>query len=167
MTLCRPVGLQGSCCTDLSYGPNAPDASYGIFNGSIRSDIITNKVLTAYTFFGQPINCCKYMEHTMLVIVPKATFMSFSANIHLHTSWKCALGVWFLFEAQFKAKQVKLKHVLVSLFVCSYFMSTSSRQIQHRQVIFFFFYASHWLLTSPHTTVVKLHVIECTNSGYK
>ncbi|XP_028999840.1 adhesion G-protein coupled receptor G5-like [Betta splendens] len=65
LTLCRPVSLQGSCCTDLSLGPNAPDADYGIVNGSIKSDVITEKTRRAYTFLGQSISCSVLCEQAL------------------------------------------------------------------------------------------------------
>ncbi|XP_067351096.1 adhesion G-protein coupled receptor G1 isoform X2 [Channa argus] len=57
LTLCWPSSLHGSCCTDLSHGPNEPEAKYGIANGKIRTDFITEKTHTGYKFIGQPINC--------------------------------------------------------------------------------------------------------------
>lgn len=59
LTLCLPASLQGFCCTDLSHGPNTPEAPYGIINGMVKDDFITNKILTAYTFNGTSINCSK------------------------------------------------------------------------------------------------------------
>uniref|UniRef100_A0A3Q3WY58 Uncharacterized protein n=1 Tax=Mola mola TaxID=94237 RepID=A0A3Q3WY58_MOLML len=58
-TLCWPVSLQGSCCTDLSFGPNTPEAPYGITKGMVKNDVITDKILTAYNFNGTSINCSK------------------------------------------------------------------------------------------------------------
>ncbi|XP_038557643.1 adhesion G-protein coupled receptor G1 isoform X1 [Micropterus salmoides] len=57
LTLCWPASLQGSCCTDLSHGANTPEAPYGITNGMIKNDVITDKVLTAYTFNGSSTDC--------------------------------------------------------------------------------------------------------------
>ncbi|KAJ3593536.1 hypothetical protein NHX12_005870 [Muraenolepis orangiensis] len=56
-TLCKPSGLQTSCCTDLSQGPKKPEGAYGIANGTIRGDQVTSKTFTAYNFFGGVINC--------------------------------------------------------------------------------------------------------------
>ncbi|XP_071386463.1 adhesion G-protein coupled receptor G5-like [Centroberyx affinis] len=58
-TLCKPAGLQDSCCTDLSSRPNEPEGAYGISNGSVRSDVVCSKTRTAYAFFGEKINCKK------------------------------------------------------------------------------------------------------------
>ncbi|KAF3833139.1 hypothetical protein F7725_026804 [Dissostichus mawsoni] len=58
LTLCYPASLKGSsCCTDLSDGPNADQASYGIKNGTVKTDFISSKTRTHYSFAAQPINC--------------------------------------------------------------------------------------------------------------
>ncbi|XP_047187488.1 adhesion G-protein coupled receptor G5 isoform X1 [Scophthalmus maximus] len=57
LTLCWPSRLQGSCCTDLSQGPNEPEAHYGIANGRVQTDIITDKTHVAYRFNGLSISC--------------------------------------------------------------------------------------------------------------
>ncbi|KAM8895383.1 adhesion G-protein coupled receptor G5-like [Spinachia spinachia] len=57
LSLCWPSSVQGSCCTDLSSNPNAPEANYGIVNGTINNDIITDKTREAYSFTGASINC--------------------------------------------------------------------------------------------------------------
>ncbi|XP_068178152.1 adhesion G-protein coupled receptor G1 [Antennarius striatus] len=56
-TLCWPSSLQGSCCTHLSHGPNAPQGPHGISNATVHDDIITHKTLTAYMFNGSYIDC--------------------------------------------------------------------------------------------------------------
>ncbi|XP_041831541.1 adhesion G-protein coupled receptor G1 isoform X2 [Melanotaenia boesemani] len=53
LTLCWPASPKDSCCTDLSNGPNADEAKYGIVNGKIKNDTVTDKTLTAYNFTGQ------------------------------------------------------------------------------------------------------------------
>uniref|UniRef100_A0A671SHZ3 Adhesion G protein-coupled receptor G1 n=1 Tax=Sinocyclocheilus anshuiensis TaxID=1608454 RepID=A0A671SHZ3_9TELE len=58
-TLCRPNGLQGTCCTDLSPGDQETAALYGIVNGSIQGDTISYDVMEKYTFRGDTINCKK------------------------------------------------------------------------------------------------------------
>ncbi|KAI4830862.1 hypothetical protein KUCAC02_002466 [Chaenocephalus aceratus] len=58
LTLCYPASLKGSsCCTDLSDGPNADQAPYGIKNGIVKTDFISSKTRTHYNFTAQPINC--------------------------------------------------------------------------------------------------------------
>ncbi|XP_034427589.1 adhesion G-protein coupled receptor G1 isoform X1 [Hippoglossus hippoglossus] len=57
LTLCWPTSLQGTCCTDLSLGPKQPEADYGIVNGRIQTDIITEKTRIAFKFNGRPISC--------------------------------------------------------------------------------------------------------------
>ncbi|XP_068455523.1 adhesion G-protein coupled receptor G1 isoform X2 [Clinocottus analis] len=57
LSLCWPASLQGSCCTHLSHGANTPEAAYGIANGRVKGDTITDKIMTAYMFTGQPIDC--------------------------------------------------------------------------------------------------------------
>ncbi|XP_039993157.1 adhesion G-protein coupled receptor G1 [Xiphias gladius] len=66
LTVCWPASLRGSCCTDLSNGPNEPEATYGISNGMIGTDIITHKTFIAYKFNGRTINCellCDQASH--------------------------------------------------------------------------------------------------------
>uniref|UniRef100_A0A8C2I3C2 Adhesion G-protein coupled receptor G5-like n=1 Tax=Cyprinus carpio TaxID=7962 RepID=A0A8C2I3C2_CYPCA len=58
-TLCRPNGLQETCCTDLSLNDQETAALYGIVNGSIHGDIIRYDVMEKYTFRGDTINCKK------------------------------------------------------------------------------------------------------------
>lgn len=65
-TLCWPTCLQGLCCTYLSDSPStSPVAHYGIKNGAINNDIITNKVRTAYNFTGESNKCklCNKVSH--------------------------------------------------------------------------------------------------------
>ncbi|XP_019935143.1 adhesion G-protein coupled receptor G1 isoform X2 [Paralichthys olivaceus] len=57
LTLCWPASLKGSCCTDLTPGPNQPQANFGIVNGRIQTDIISHKTHIAYKFHGQSISC--------------------------------------------------------------------------------------------------------------
>ncbi|XP_059927742.1 adhesion G-protein coupled receptor G5-like isoform X2 [Gadus macrocephalus] len=58
VTLCEPSCTQTCLCPDLSpEAGNRPDGVYGIANGSIRGDRLKDKVLTAYVFLGDPINC--------------------------------------------------------------------------------------------------------------
>ncbi|KAM4593519.1 adhesion G protein-coupled receptor G3-like [Odontesthes bonariensis] len=67
LTLCWPASPKDSCCTDLSYGANAPEAKYGIINGAVQDDIITDKILTAYNFSGRSTSTdklCKQANQT-------------------------------------------------------------------------------------------------------
>ncbi|TNN77128.1 Adhesion G-protein coupled receptor G5 [Liparis tanakae] len=57
LTLCWPASPQGSCCTDLSHGLNTPEAPYGIANGRIKNDDITDRIMIAYKFSGDTIDC--------------------------------------------------------------------------------------------------------------
>ncbi|XP_028297761.1 adhesion G-protein coupled receptor G5-like isoform X2 [Gouania willdenowi] len=57
LILCQPATLRDSCCTDLSHGSNTPEAKYGIKDGRIGDDLVTNKILTAYNFEGHHANC--------------------------------------------------------------------------------------------------------------
>lgn len=59
LSLCWPRSVQGLCCTDLSYGPNAPVAIYGITDGTIKNDLFTHETLEAYKFIGGSIDCSK------------------------------------------------------------------------------------------------------------
>ncbi|XP_005166446.1 adhesion G-protein coupled receptor G1 isoform X1 [Danio rerio] len=56
-TLCKPNGLQGTCCTDLSQGVQDNAHMYGIVNGSVKGDIITGDLKGNYIFDGAHINC--------------------------------------------------------------------------------------------------------------
>ncbi|XP_042273108.1 adhesion G-protein coupled receptor G1 isoform X2 [Thunnus maccoyii] len=55
--LCEPIGLPDSCCSELSNDQNFPEATYGIVNGMIKSDLVTDKTLTAYVFNGTHKSC--------------------------------------------------------------------------------------------------------------
>ncbi|XP_049573044.1 adhesion G-protein coupled receptor G1 isoform X2 [Syngnathus scovelli] len=59
-TLCWPSGMPDDCCTYLSYGSNAPEAAYGIVNGTIENDTVSRKTLTAYTFSGSAVKCATF-----------------------------------------------------------------------------------------------------------
>ncbi|KAJ4946820.1 hypothetical protein JOQ06_008864 [Pogonophryne albipinna] len=68
LTLCYPASLKGSsCCTDLSDGPNADQAPYGIKNGIVKTDFISSKTRTHYNFIAQPINCTSKPRGAMKV----------------------------------------------------------------------------------------------------
>lgn len=60
-TVCGPNGLQDNCCTDLSPDYQNASKMYGIVNGSIKGDRISNNVMEMYTFRGESINCSKYI----------------------------------------------------------------------------------------------------------
>ncbi|KAM7014938.1 adhesion G-protein coupled receptor G1, partial [Tautogolabrus adspersus] len=55
--LCSPASQWGSCCSHLSNGPKSPEAAYGILNGSVITDVISDKVHEAYKFNGTPNAC--------------------------------------------------------------------------------------------------------------
>ncbi|XP_033485990.1 adhesion G-protein coupled receptor G1 isoform X1 [Epinephelus lanceolatus] len=57
LTLCWPASMQGSCCTDLSDGSTAPEATYGIKDAVVKTDPVTDKIRTAYNFKAQSVNC--------------------------------------------------------------------------------------------------------------
>ncbi|KAM4602782.1 adhesion G-protein coupled receptor G5-like [Polymixia lowei] len=62
-TLCRPAGLQGSCCTDLSHGANGQSGMYGIANATISNDMVSLKTVMTYTFHGDVIHCKNVFCH--------------------------------------------------------------------------------------------------------
>ncbi|XP_027137161.1 adhesion G-protein coupled receptor G5-like [Larimichthys crocea] len=62
LTLCWPASIQGSCCTDLSHGSTTPYASYGIFGGSVRNDMLSDKIMTAFEFSGESTDCKKLCD---------------------------------------------------------------------------------------------------------
>lgn len=53
LSLCWPKQLLDFCCSDLSHGFKAPEGQYGISGASVKSDSISDKTLTSYTFEGQ------------------------------------------------------------------------------------------------------------------
>ncbi|KAG7468604.1 hypothetical protein MATL_G00144660 [Megalops atlanticus] len=57
-TLCRPAGLQESCCTGLSRIDNkSASEKYGIWNGSIRGDLMNMDRHKIYMFRGENNSC--------------------------------------------------------------------------------------------------------------
>ncbi|XP_062869485.1 adhesion G-protein coupled receptor G1-like [Trichomycterus rosablanca] len=67
-TLCTPDNLQTWCCTDLSAGRQGTTQEYGIQNGSVHGDPLSDKVLAFYVFEGNMINCMKaFCEKTTQV----------------------------------------------------------------------------------------------------
>ncbi|KAM7406546.1 hypothetical protein PAMP_000920 [Pampus punctatissimus] len=59
LTLCWPTSLPDSCCNDLSNGPNFNHTLYGIANGKVKNDGLTDKTLGAYKFTGTSDSCSK------------------------------------------------------------------------------------------------------------
>ncbi|XP_074521794.1 adhesion G-protein coupled receptor G1-like [Halichoeres trimaculatus] len=61
ITLCPRDSLhnspRSSCCSDLSNGAKADEMPYGIINGTVRNDLISDKVHAAYKFNGTPVAC--------------------------------------------------------------------------------------------------------------
>ncbi|XP_034725611.1 adhesion G-protein coupled receptor G1 [Etheostoma cragini] len=62
LIICQPARIQGNCCTDLSQGPNTEIAAHGIKDGMVNKDFITDKIMTAYSFQGDPIKCKKLCD---------------------------------------------------------------------------------------------------------
>ncbi|KAG5270334.1 hypothetical protein AALO_G00191470 [Alosa alosa] len=59
-TVLRSAGLQERCCTDLSSkDQTSAQTSYGIVNGSMRTDVMSYKTQGTFGFYGQTINCKK------------------------------------------------------------------------------------------------------------
>lgn len=52
LTLCWPTRPTDSCCTDLTNGQNGNISTYGIKDGAIRGDKVTDKTLSTYNFTG-------------------------------------------------------------------------------------------------------------------
>lgn len=59
LTLCWPASLRGNCCTDLSHDSNGPEGEYGIVNGRVKDDLVTDKILLTYYFKAGPTDCSK------------------------------------------------------------------------------------------------------------
>lgn len=55
--LCSPVPLKEHCCTQLSHGSNSLEAVFGIANGLVRDDPVSDKTFASYEFNGSFINC--------------------------------------------------------------------------------------------------------------
>ncbi|XP_043999204.1 adhesion G-protein coupled receptor G1 isoform X3 [Gambusia affinis] len=62
LILCPPSSPAQNCCTDLSNGPNMPEAKYGIAKGRVRNDDITDKTLEGYNFKGLFTDCKKLCD---------------------------------------------------------------------------------------------------------
>lgn len=61
-TLLEAAGLKKHCCTDISPGPNVEDQTlYGIINGSMRTDVMSQRIRKAYRFHGAMINCGEFI----------------------------------------------------------------------------------------------------------
>ncbi|XP_017281398.1 adhesion G-protein coupled receptor G1 [Kryptolebias marmoratus] len=60
--LCKPSSSPASCCTDLSDDTREPNASYGIFNGMIKGDLVQSQTITGYNFKGAETPCKELCE---------------------------------------------------------------------------------------------------------
>ncbi|XP_047437444.1 adhesion G-protein coupled receptor G1 [Mugil cephalus] len=85
--LCWPTSLQDSCCTDLSNGPNKQIASYGIKNGMVKKDIISDNTMTAYSFEGQPTNCKELCDQASQMSNPDRKYVE-TQHIERHCAHK-------------------------------------------------------------------------------
>lgn len=56
-SLCSSATPLKSYCTHLSDSLAQPEATYGITNGTLRTDFITNKTRSGYEFKGESVNC--------------------------------------------------------------------------------------------------------------
>ncbi|XP_026150069.1 adhesion G-protein coupled receptor G5-like isoform X2 [Mastacembelus armatus] len=95
LTLCWPSSLHGSCCTDLSYGANEPEATYGITNGTIKTDVITGKTYTGYNFSGQSIECKTLCDQAS----------NFNGNMNIQ--YPCARSTEVEMKADFRGYNIK------------------------------------------------------------
>ncbi|XP_066569750.1 adhesion G-protein coupled receptor G5 isoform X1 [Amia ocellicauda] len=109
-TLCASPGLQPTCYTGLTDkgGPN-PSTGFGIFNGRIRGDLITEKLVDSYTFLGESSSCVKDLceearkvtaERSNRVDVIEETLMR--ANVNGSVDLQCAKATVLNIEAGFK-----------------------------------------------------------------
>ncbi|GLD55603.1 adhesion G-protein coupled receptor G5-like protein [Lates japonicus] len=98
LTLCWPASLQGSCCTDLSHGPNQPQAAYGIINGTVRTDFITQNTHIAYKFEGNKIKCKELCDQARQRSIPR--------NMTEGTEDPCARRIEVEMEEDFKGHNV-------------------------------------------------------------
>ncbi|XP_026881154.2 adhesion G-protein coupled receptor G5-like [Electrophorus electricus] len=57
--VCPSLGLQGSCCTDLSAAGQKMSSVYGIKDGSVHGDLLNSRVMAEYKFKGDTINCAE------------------------------------------------------------------------------------------------------------
>ncbi|XP_026992389.2 adhesion G-protein coupled receptor G1 isoform X2 [Tachysurus fulvidraco] len=60
ITLCKARILQTHCCAHLSAGTQSASSMYGIQNGSVHGDVMSNSVMASYEFMGESINCKEY-----------------------------------------------------------------------------------------------------------
>lgn len=59
-TPCKAVELQPQCCTYLSPGQQESSQQYGIINGSVLGDTLSLKVMAAYEFKGEKLDCSTF-----------------------------------------------------------------------------------------------------------
>ncbi|XP_022065748.1 adhesion G-protein coupled receptor G5-like isoform X1 [Acanthochromis polyacanthus] len=65
LILCWPASVLDTCCTDLSHGANTAEAKYGIKNGTVRNDVVNDKVHKAYNFGGSLTKCKKLCDQAV------------------------------------------------------------------------------------------------------
>lgn len=58
-SLCSSASLQKSYCAHLSDDSVQPETTYGISNGTVRTDFLTNKIRSGYKFKGESVGCSK------------------------------------------------------------------------------------------------------------
>ncbi|XP_055010669.1 adhesion G-protein coupled receptor G1 isoform X2 [Boleophthalmus pectinirostris] len=59
LPLCSPASLNDNCCTHLSPHVNRDKGTFGITNGTVRDDVISEKTWAYYDFNGSHLNCRK------------------------------------------------------------------------------------------------------------
>ncbi|MCJ8737305.1 hypothetical protein PDJAM_G00022230 [Pangasius djambal] len=59
-SLCNPSELQTWCCTHLSPGHQSHSQLYGVKNGNLHGDPLSDNVMAEYGFKGEKINCKEY-----------------------------------------------------------------------------------------------------------
>ncbi|XP_042340256.1 adhesion G-protein coupled receptor G5-like [Plectropomus leopardus] len=108
LTLCWPASVQGSCCTDLSDGPNTSEAAYGIMNAIVKNDFVTSKIRTAYKFDAHSIDCkalCSQESQgsTQVNIAKETAVMSWDG---VHIQHPCARSYEVEMKKDFRGENV-------------------------------------------------------------
>uniref|UniRef100_H3CXP5 Adhesion G protein-coupled receptor G1 n=1 Tax=Tetraodon nigroviridis TaxID=99883 RepID=H3CXP5_TETNG len=106
LTLCWPTRLQGSCCTDLSQGPNGPNGYYGIVNGMIKDDPITAETRETYSFSGSPTECTEKLCDQESRKFTSATMVSNGPQSAGNVEHPCARSSEVLMKKDFKGYNV-------------------------------------------------------------
>ncbi|XP_029701880.1 adhesion G-protein coupled receptor G5-like [Takifugu rubripes] len=105
LTLCPPASLHGSCCTDLSHDRNGPDGEYGIVDGRLKDDLVTDKTLLTY-YFNASSTDCKDLCDQQSQKSTSATMVSGGRQATGTLDHPCARSSEVLMKEDFKGRNV-------------------------------------------------------------